>query len=130
MTPPADGAAPGARLLLVEDEFLIRLMLSEALLDAGYDVADAGDADEAMAALDAGGAPFRALLTDVQLAGPVDGYALAERVRARLPGIPVIFMTGRPEPLGEGASRRDLVIGKPFLPSEVAAAVARLLAAS
>ena len=117
----------GGRLLLVEDEFLIRLMLSEALLDDGYEVVEASDADEAIGRLADDDAPFRALLTDVQLPGPVNGYELAHRVRARVPGIPVIFMTGRPEPLGE-SFRRDVVIAKPYLPSEVCAAVARLLA--
>ncbi len=131
MTGSADSSdrGNGVRLLVVEDEFLIRLMLSEALLDAGYDVIEAGDADEAMQRLaDEAAAPPRVLLTDVQLPGPMDGYALASRVRARLPSIPVIFMTGRPEPLAGGGSRRDVVIAKPYLPSEVCAAVSRLLA--
>ena len=129
---PADGAGPtsggATRLLVVEDEFLIRLMLSEALLDAGYEVLEAADADEALRQIElAAGRPPRALLTDVQLPGPVNGHELASRIRARLPALPVIFMTGRPEPLGAPASRRDVVIAKPYLPSEVCAAVERLL---
>ena len=125
-----DGRAVAAtRLLVVEDEFLIRLMLSEALLDAGYEVLEAADADEALLRLaEAADSPPRVLLTDVQLPGPVDGHELASRIRARLPQLPVIFMTGRPEPLGAHASRRDVVIAKPYLPSEVCAAVERLLA--
>ena len=99
----AQGGVAGvrARLLLVEDEFLIRLTLAETLGDAGYDVAEAEDVDE----------------------------ALARRVRELHPDLPVIFMTGRPDPGRDGAlgSRREVFISKPYLPSEVCAAVARLL---
>ncbi len=126
-----DGRGPEAatRLLVVEDEFLIRLMLSEALIDAGYEVLEAADADEALQRIaEATDRPPRVLLTDVQLPGTVNGHELASRIRARLPALPVIFMTGRPEPLAASASRRDVVIAKPYLPSEVCAAVRRLLA--
>ncbi len=114
----------GARLLLVEDEFLIRLTLSEALEDAGYVVLEAEDADEALARADEG--TFDLLLTDIQLGGPLDGEGLARRIRERLPELPVIFMTGRPDP-GRVAGARELTIPKPYLPSEICAAVARLL---
>ena len=125
---PSDAAGPaaGRRLLLVEDEFLIRLTLAESLQDAGYEVVEAEDADEAMAHISE--RPVDLLLTDIQLPGPVNGNELAKRVRAVLPELPVIFMTGRPEP-GEGhlSGRRELTIAKPYLPSEVCAAIARLL---
>lgn len=122
--PAGNGA--GARLLLVEDEFLIRLTLAETLQDAGYEVMEAEDADEALAHLAAG--PVDLLLTDIQLPGPADGNELVRRVRATHPELPVIFMTGRPEPGGtRPGGARELTIAKPYLPSEVCAAVARLL---
>ena len=124
------GGSGGARLLLVEDEFLIRLTLSESLLDAGYEVIDVADADEALSRLEEHAAlPLRALLTDVQLPGPIDGHALAARLREAQPDLPVIFMTGRPDHgSAAGSVKRDLFIAKPYLPSEVVAAVGRLLA--
>ncbi len=117
-----------ARLLLVEDEFLIRLTLTEALGEDGYEVVDVADADAALACLDDAG-PFSMLLTDVQLPGSINGHELAGRVRERYPEMPVIFMTGRPEPGPGGLGRRDLIVAKPYLPSELCAAVGRLLAA-
>ena len=120
---------PPTRLLLVEDEFLIRLTLSEALTDAGYDVAEAADADEALRLVDVPNLPVGLLLTDIQLPGPLDGHALAARIRDRLPGLPGIFMTGRPAPPGAGRPRRAVVLAKPYLPSEVCAAVGKMLAA-
>ena len=119
------------RLLLVEDEFLIRLTLSEALSDAGYEVLEAADADEAMehVLVSTTNAPIRLLLTDVQLPGPINGHALAARVRERVPDLPVIFMTGRPDLGVASGVRRDVFIAKPYLPSEVCAAVDRMLQA-
>ncbi len=116
------------RVLVVEDEFLIRLTLSEVLADEGYDVMEAGSGDEAMQLLEAS-AEIAVLLTDIQLPGSLDGRALARRVRETRPELPVIFMTGRPDAVGELASgTKDLYIAKPYLPSEICAAVRRLMA--
>ena len=123
--PSAADRPASQRLLLVEDEFLIRLMLAEALTEEGYEVVEAADADEAMAAFTAGG-PWGALLTDVQLPGPIDGHELASRLRARVPGLPILYMTGRPEPLGPERSR-EVVVGKPFSPSEICRVLSGLL---
>ena len=117
------------RLLLVEDEFLVRLTLGEALRDEGYDVIEAGTADEALQRLEEG--LVRLMLTDIQLPGSMDGRGLVRRVRETLPELPVIFMTGRPETMG-GATRtaHEAFIAKPYLPSDVVATVARLIGAS
>lgn len=114
----------GRRLLIVEDEFLIRMTLAEALTDDGYEVIEAGDAEEALAAL-AREPDLAVLLTDIQLPGPLDGRALASRAREARPGLPVIFMSGRPEP-DPGRNPLDLHINKPYLPSAVSTAVRRL----
>ena len=112
------------RLLIVEDEFLIRMTLAEVLTDDGYEVVEAGDADEALAVL-AGGTELAAMLTDIQLPGPVDGKALAARARETRPDLPVIFMSGRPDP-SAGNNPLDLHINKPYLPSTISSAVRRL----
>ncbi len=114
------------RILLVEDEFLIRATLAEALADEGYEVIEAGNADEALEAArtDDG---IGLMLTDIQLPGGLDGYAVAARVRARIPNLPVIFMSGRPNTLPEAGGAPQLLIAKPYLPSEICAAARRLL---
>ena len=117
---------PPHRLLLVEDEFLIRLTLSEALIDAGHEVLEAADADEALCLVEQN-APINLLLTDVQLPGPLNGHALAARLRQSRPGLPVIVMTGRPEPSVAGSPHHDVFIAKPYLPSQVCAAVEKIL---
>ncbi len=119
------------RVLLVEDERLIRLVLVELLTDAGLRVTAAGTGDDAAALID-GPDGFDLVLTDMQMPGGLDGTAVARHARRRHPGICVIYMTGRPEVLrGVGAlGPRDAVLPKPFAPSELLPVIRRLLAAA
>lgn len=114
------------RILVVEDEFLIRMTLSEALADDGFDVAEASDAAEAMRWLDDPDG-FVLMLTDIQLPGDTDGLELVDAARTRHPALPVIYMSGRRDTLGRTAdTARDVFIPKPYLPSEVCAVAKRL----
>ena len=118
----------GTRILIVEDEFLIRLTLAEALADEGFDVVEAETGDEALRLIEAD-PMIRLMLTDMQLPGTLDGAALAARAREHQPALPIIFVTGRPEAAGAQLTARDLFIAKPYLPSEVCTAAKRLIAA-
>lgn len=81
------------RVLLVEDENLIRLMAEEDLRDIGYEVTSAGNGDEALDLVE-GGAQFDLLVTDIRMPGSIDGWRLAWLVREILPGIAVIYVSG------------------------------------
>ena len=116
------------RILVVEDEFLIRLTLAEVLADEGYEVVEAETGDEAAALFDRDPA-IAVLLTDIQLPGQLDGRGLVQHVRQTRPDLPVIFMTGRPDTMdGQAKNPREIYVAKPYLPSEICAAVRRLLA--
>jgi len=115
----------GARLLIVEDEFLIRMTLAEVLADDGFEVLEAGDGAEALAHVERE-PELAVMLTDIQLPGGMDGRELAVAARRSQPQLPVIFMSGRPDPSAE-TNPLDLHISKPYLPSTVSAAVRRLL---
>ena len=71
-------------ILLVEDEPLVRLVLTDLLADAGYRVTEAGNADEAMTLLESR-PDMRVIITDVRMPGTLDGFALA-RFAAEPPG--------------------------------------------
>ncbi len=116
------------RILIVEDEFLIRLMLSEALADEGYNVAEASSADEALSILTADPTRVDLVLTDIQLGAAMDGYELARRCREMVPDLRVIYITGRPETTAERMTDRDRFVAKPYLPSEICAVTRDLLA--
>jgi DNA-binding NtrC family response regulator len=116
------------RILLVDDEFLIRLSLAEALTEAGWHVTEAGSADQARPMLD-GPDGFDALVTDVQMPGAIDGIALAEDFRQRHPNAPVMFMTGCPECMeAHGAlDAAEHLLVKPFASEEMVQALRQAL---
>ena len=81
-------------ILLVEDEALIRLALSDYLQECGFTVLDVSNAAEAVAALQARAFAFDVVLTDVRMPGEMDGFALARWIRQHRPGLPVLITTG------------------------------------
>ena len=116
------------QILVVEDEFLIRLTLSEVLTDEGFEVLEAESGDEALAMLTSS-PDIAVLLTDIQLPGALDGRAVVRHARHARPDLPVVFMTGRPDasethPPGPN----EMYVAKPYLPSEICAAVRSMLA--
>jgi two-component sensor histidine kinase/DNA-binding response OmpR family regulator len=104
MAAAANGAAarrvmPGNRLLLVEDEALTGMMMSDMLTDLGFDVIGPfGRVADAMAAV--GREEFQAAVLDVNLDGEMV-YPVADAVLAR--GVPFVFVTGYG---AEGIDRR------------------------
>ena len=121
-------AAP-VKILVVEDEFLIRLTLGEALSDEGYLVTEAESGDDGKLALE-NDPGIDLLLTDIQLPGSLDGFALARWVRQTRPRMPILFMTGRPDPAAEAAaSPIESYIAKPYTLNDICKTVRALLAA-
>ena len=119
------------RVLVVEDEELIRLILVESLMDEGFHVIEAGTGDEAAELID-GPDGFHAVVTDIHMPGKRDGIAVGRHVRSRHPQTPVIYCTGRPDALhGAGPLRdRDMLVRKPYIPSQIVTALRSLLALS
>lgn len=112
-------------ILVVEDETLVRLNLVALLEDAGLDVLDAGDADEALHVL--GDHPeVRILLTDVQMPGSMDGIHLAHRVRETWPQMGLMLMSGNLNMPRHTLPDRAAYIGKPFDRSQLMRAIASL----
>jgi CheY-like chemotaxis protein len=69
-------------VLLVEDEPIVRMIASDSLEEAGFDVVEASNAQEAMAIL-AARDDVGVLFTDVDMPGKLDGLALAGLVHTR-----------------------------------------------
>ncbi|HEY5781819.1 MAG TPA: nitrogen regulation protein NR(I) [Lysobacter sp.] len=80
-----------ARIWVVDDDRSVRFVLATALREAGYDVDGFESAHDALDALDERAAPDL-LFTDVRMPGQ-DGLALLDRIKARLPRLPVIVMS-------------------------------------
>src|SRR3954471_3918314 len=88
------------RVLVVEDDWLVREMAVEMLREAGFDVIEAATAEEALLRCNEEMADV--LFTDIRLPGKLTGWDVAEHCRARHPSVPVIYATG----YTEGACRQ------------------------
>lgn len=114
------------RILVVEDEFLIRLTIVEILGDEGFEVVEAEDGEQALAALVSDRIDL--VMTDVNLPGGVSGWAVADAARKRRADLPVVFVSGGAQPpRGWKASPHDIFVQKPYTPSELVAVARRVV---
>jgi CheY-like chemotaxis protein len=97
-------------VLVVEDEFLIRVDIADRLREAGFLVLEAGSADAAIRILETR-SDIHLVFTDVDMPGSMDGLRLAAHVRDRWPPIKLIVTSGHVA-LKEG----ELPTGGRFLP--------------
>jgi two-component system, response regulator PdtaR len=81
-------------ILRVEDELLLRMDSAEMIENAGFEVVQAGNADEAKAILQARPA-IHVVFTDIQMPGSMHGLKLARFVRDRWPPIKIVATSGR-----------------------------------
>ncbi len=106
------------RVLVVDDEPLLRLFNVDMLSEAGFDVLEACDADEALLVLEHT-KDIRVVFTDVEMPGPLDGFALADRIGARWPGIGVLVTSGRRYPDSAVAAPSRCFVAKPYSAAHV-----------
>ena len=117
--------APHASILVVEDEELVRLLATEVLGDAGYDVVAAPNGDVALELAAARDEAFDVVVTDIVMPG-MRGTEVVERLGRP----PALFMSGY---TGETSVSRGLLgagepfLSKPFSPQSLLAAVRRIL---
>ncbi len=124
---PSAESSPTIPVLIVEDDFLVRMTLAEAMTDDGFQVVEAETAGQALELL-VEHPLIEMLVTDLGLSGTMNGKTLAEAARKYRPGLPVLFMTGRPDLITADPAAREALIGKPYTPDEVCSAARRLLA--
>ena len=119
------------RVLVVEDDKLIQLLVQEALAEGGFEVSTTSTGERAIIMLEADGADYQALITDVNLADEVTGWAVAARAREINDALPVIYMTG--DGAHDWASKgvpNSVLLTKPFAPAQIITAVSQLLNAA
>ena len=124
---PATASLPPSalRILLVEDDGLIRMTSAALLRTLGHQVFEAVDADEALAVLEDW--LIDLLITDVNLPG-CSGVELARLALTREPQLRVIFATGmRSNVLGDGVPARSLLLPKPYGERELRRALAQVI---
>jgi CheY-like chemotaxis protein len=97
-------------VLVVEDDYLLRLDAADMIKAADFEVIEAGNADEAIAILESRN-DIAVVFTDVQMPGSMDGLRLARAVRGRWPPIKIITTSGQ-----RIIEELDLPEGGRFLP--------------
>jgi len=98
----------------VEDEVLIRFMISDALREAGYDVIEAFNGDEAVDLLNVA-TPVDLILSDVRMPGAIDGLELLKIAKQRLPTVPVILTSGHLDPRVATTEGATHFLPKPYV---------------
>ncbi len=122
--------APPSRVLVVEDDTLVRSHVCAQLEALGHEVMSAGDGPSGLATFEREG-PFDLLLTDVVMPGGMSGRDLAERVHEKCPGIAVLYMSGFTENVIVHEGRLDVgvqLLSKPFTNAELARRIGEALA--
>jgi DNA-binding response OmpR family regulator len=110
-------ASPTAvTVLVVEDDFLVRLCAADALSEAGFNVLQADSGPDALRILEDG--PVDVVFTDINMPGAFDGAGLARRVRHRWPATAVVVTSGRGCPQEDLGEARFLP--KPYMPDSLA----------
>ena len=97
-------------MLIVEDEFLLRMDAAEMIAAAGFEVIQASNADQAIEILEER-SDITVVFTDIQMPGSMDGLKLARAVRGRWPPIKIVATSGH-----VGVREADLPEGGRFVP--------------
>jgi DNA-binding NtrC family response regulator len=117
-------------ILVVEDDVLVRMPISQYLRDCGYRVLEAVSADEAIAVLLHQETSVDVVFSDIEMSGSLDGFGLAKWVREHRPGLDVILTGTLPRTVD---SAKELCeqgpIPKPYEAQVVHNQIRRLLAA-
>ncbi len=109
-------------VLVVEDEPLIRMDLVSMIEDAGFEVIEASNADEAISILETR-LDIDTVFTDVEMPGSMDGLKLAFAVRDRWPPVKIIIASGRIRPQAHEMPENVKFLRKPFSQAGVTQAV-------
>jgi CheY-like chemotaxis protein len=100
-------------ILVVEDDFLLRMDAVQMIEEAGFDVLEAANADEAISILETR-SDIKVIFTDINMPGSMDGLKLAHAVRGRWPPIKIIATSGHVEVKDEELPSGGMFIPKPY----------------
>jgi two-component system, response regulator PdtaR len=102
-------------VLVVDDEYLVRMTLVDQLEDAGYPVLEAENADAALNVLASQAEEVQVVFTDLNMPGSMDGLALVEEVHRRWPHILLLLASGKEDLNNSDVSDDGQFLPKPFL---------------
>lgn len=104
------------KVLLVDDDALVRSNVALQMETVGHEVVQAADADEALMQL-RDGSGIELVVTDVRMPGRLDGFGLADELARANPTLPVLLISGNAtedDLRRHGRSARRQFLAKPF----------------
>jgi two-component sensor histidine kinase/CheY-like chemotaxis protein len=111
LTPTGSTELP--KVLVVEDEMVLRMRAADIVEDAGFCPVEAVNADEAIAILESR-SDIAVLFTDIQMPGSMDGLKLAHAVHTRWPDIKIVLVSGQVKPSDAERPADSRFFGKPL----------------
>ena len=115
-------------ILVVEDDLTIQSLVEETLSDGGFEAAIAASGEEVVTLLQGNRQRYRALVTDINLLGKMDGWEVARQAREINPALPIVYMTGAAaDDWASHGVPNSVLLTKPFAPAQLVTALAQLL---
>ena len=114
-------------ILVVEDDFLIQSLVDEALGAGGFEAAITASGEEAVTLLKGHRGKYRALVTDINLKGTMDGFEVARHAREIDPDFPIVYTSGAAASDWASKVPNSIMLSKPFAPAQLLTAVSNLL---
>jgi CheY-like chemotaxis protein len=115
-------------ILVIEDDPPIQMVVEDALADGGFEPAIVPSGEEAVTLLKGRLTKYRALVTDINLRGRLDGWEVARQARLIDPEFPVLYITAAHADKWPSHGVPDSVLlTKPFAPAQLVTAVSQLL---
>jgi CheY-like chemotaxis protein len=105
-------------VLVVEDDFLLRMDAVDIVRDAGFEAVEAANADDAIAIIEAN-PNIHVVFTDVQMPGPMDGLKLARFIKDRWPPIKIVATSGRLRVSENDLPEGSIFVPKPYTPAQI-----------
>jgi CheY-like chemotaxis protein len=109
-------------VLIVEDDFLIRMNAAQMIEGAGFIVVEAANSDEAIVILEAR-LDITVVFTDIQMPGSMDGLKLAAAIRGRWPPIQIIATSGLVDVRKDDLPKGGRFLPKPYSPAQIISAL-------
>ena len=114
-------------VLVVEDDFLLRMDAVNIFGDAGFEAVEAANADEAIAIIEAD-PNIHVVFTDVQMPGTMDGLELAKFIKDRWPPIKIAATSGRVRVTEKDLPEGSVFVSKPYSPAQLIHTLRQLIA--
>ena len=111
------------KVLLVEDDMLVRMLGVDVLEEAGYEVIEAPNGDVALDVIDANPHAISVLMTDIDMPGSINGHQLARLVNERWPWIRIVLTSGKTMLAQRDIPDHGRFVAKPWLPDTIVHAI-------